>query len=424
MTEKRIKQPKVRFRGFVNDWEQRKIGDFYTFKNGLNKEKEFFGKGTPIVNFIDVFHKRGIYFENLKGLVQLTDKEINNFRVQRGDIFFTRTSETIEEIGYPSVMLDEPKDTVFSGFVLRGRAIGKDPLTLLFKRYVFFTKAFRQEMEKKSSMTTRALTSGTALKEMYFNFPTAKVEQDKIGDFFVQLDHLITLHQNEVENLKVFKKTMLSKMFPKNGETTPKIRFKGFTDVWKQRKLGEVCPIFLDGDWIESKDQSDSGVRLIQTGNIGVGTYLNKLDKSKWVSEDTFDRLHCEEVFPGDILISRLPDPAGRACIIPETGQKMITAVDVTIARTSEECDSPFLLQYLCSEQYFRDVNNALAGSTRQRISRGNLEALNISIPSNLEEQKKIGKFFRSLDHLITLHQRELDNLGTVKNTMLSKMFV
>ena len=82
--------------------------------------------------------------------------------------------------------------------------------------------------------------------------------------------------------------------------------------------MGDICPTFLDGDWIESKDQSDSGVRLIQTGNIGVGAYIEKEDRAKWVSEDTFNRLHCEEVFAGDILISRLPESAGRACIVPD----------------------------------------------------------------------------------------------------------
>jgi len=167
----------------------------------LNKGKEFFGKGTPIVNFTDVFHNRGLEEKQLRGKVMLEDSEIKNYEVRQGDIFFTRTSETIDEIGYPSVMLNVPKDTVFSGFVLRGRAIEDDPMTNIFKRYVFFTRAFRNEMIKKSSMTTRALTSGTAIKEMYFNFPTSNDEQTQIGNFFKSLDNLITLHQRE---LRVF----------------------------------------------------------------------------------------------------------------------------------------------------------------------------------------------------------------------------
>ena len=205
--------PEVRFAGFTEAWEQRKVGEYYDFKNGLNKGKEYFGIGTPIVNFTDVFHLRGIYEKDLKGKVSLTRAEIANFQVKMGDIFFTRTSETIDEIGFPSVMLDEPKDTVFSGFVLRGRALQDDPLTLQFKRYVFFTDAFRKEMVKKSSITTRALTSGTAIKNMEFVFPKNKKEQEFIGNFFRHLDRLITLHQRKVALLQNIKKACLEKMF-------------------------------------------------------------------------------------------------------------------------------------------------------------------------------------------------------------------
>lgn len=175
--------PELRFKGFKKEWDFCSVGDFYYFKNGLNKGKEFFGFGTPIVNFTDVFNNRGLTSDILKGRVSLSKKEISSFEVKKGDIFFTRTSETLEEIGYPSVMLDESNDTVFSGFVLRGRAINEDPLSDLFKKYVFFTNDFRKEMIRKSSMTTRALTSGTSIKKMEFYFPENKMEQEKIGIF-------------------------------------------------------------------------------------------------------------------------------------------------------------------------------------------------------------------------------------------------
>ena len=187
----------------------------------------------------------------------------------------------------------------------------------------------------------------------------------------------------------------------------PAIRFKGFSDAWEQRKLASLCEKFTDGDWIESKDQSDFGVRLVQTGNVGVAEYLDKTNNKKWISEDTFDRLHCEEVLPGDILISRLPEPAGRACIVPLLGTKMITAVDCTIVRTAPDMSNKFLVQYLSSQAYFDDVNTCLAGGTRQRISRGNLANFNVPIPVKKSEQDAIGMFFGYLDNLITLHQRQ-----------------
>ena len=197
---------------FAISWEQRKFGDYYEFKNGLNKGKEFFGEGTPIVNFTDVFHNRGIFLEMLSGKVRLELSEIKNYEVKKGDIFFTRTSETIEEIGYPSVMLGEPENTVFSGFVLRGRCFLKDdPLDNLFKKYLFFTDVFRTEMLRKSSMTTRALTSGTAIKNMEFLHPLSKEEQHRIGELLTKLDHLITLHQRKQCILYIMKKLLCGK---------------------------------------------------------------------------------------------------------------------------------------------------------------------------------------------------------------------
>ena len=148
-------------------------------------------------------------------------------------------------------------------------------------------------------------------------------------------------------------------------------------------------------------------MRLVQTGNVGVAEYLDKPNNKKWISEDTFDRLHCEEVLPGDILISRLPEPAGRACILPLLGAKMITAVDCTIVRTAPDMSNKFLVQYLSSQAYFDDVNICLAGGTRQRISRGNLANFDVPIPVKKSEQDAIGMFFGYLDNLITLHQRQ-----------------
>ena len=220
-------------------------------------------------------------------------------------------------------------------------------------------------------------------------------EQRKIGELLTCLDNLITLHQRKCALLFSPFQAFISMMFITS------------TFSWEQRKLASLCEKFTDGDWIESKDQSDFGVRLVQTGNVGVAEYLDKPNNKKWISEDTFDRLHCEEVLPGDILISRLPEPAGRACIVPLLGTKMITAVDCTIVRTAPDMSNKFLVQYLSSQAYFDDVNTCLAGGTRQRISRGNLANFNVPIPVKKSEQDAIGMFFGYLDNLITLHQRK-----------------
>ena len=208
-----------------------------------------------------------------------------------------------------------------------------------------------------------------------------------------------------------------------DGMNKPAIRFAGFTDAWEQRKLVNLCEKFTDGDWIEAKDQSNSGVRLIQTGNVGLGEYIDKPTNKKWISEETFERLNCEEVFAGDILISRLPEPAGRACIVQNLGTKMITAVDCTIFRTATEINSKYLLQYLSSQSYFDEVNTCLAGGTRQRISRSNLAAFDIPMPAKYKEQKAIGEFLCGMDNLITLHQREQITDNIIKNSLKKRIF-
>lgn len=234
------------------------------------------------------------------------------------------------------------------------------------------------------------------LAEIEVAAPSDESEAQKIGTIFRSIDNLITLHQRQPFLQSPPDISLIVQLTP-----------PFYTFSWEQRKLASLCEKFTDGDWIESKDQSDFGVRLVQTGNVGVAEYLDKPNNKKWISEDTFDRLHCEEVLPCDILISRLPEPAGRACIVPLLGTKMITAVDCTIVRTAPDMSNKFLVQYLSSQAYFDDVNTCLAGGTRQRISRGNLANFNVPIPVKKSEQDAIGMFFGYLDNLITLHQRQ-----------------
>ena len=258
------------------------------------------------------------------------------------------------------------------------------------------TEELKRYGELVGAGSTFVEVSGKQMAVMELMMPPTMREQQTIGGFFQQLDHLITLHQRQPFLQSPPDISLIVQLTP-----------PFYTFSWEQRKLASLCEKFTDGDWIESKDQSDFGVRLVQTGNVGVAEYLDKTNNKKWISEDTFDRLHCEEVLPGDILISRLPEPAGRACIVPLLGTKMITAVDCTIVRTAPDMSNKFLVQYLSSQAYFDDVNTCLAGGTRQRISRGNLANFNVPIPVKKSEQDAIGMFFGYLDNLITLHQRQ-----------------
>lgn len=152
--------------------------------------------------------------------------------------------------------------------------------------------------------------------------------------------------------------------------------------------LSTLCNVFIDGDWIESKDQSDVGIRLIQTGNIGDGYFRDKDDKARYISEQTFEHLKCTEVFPNDILISRLPDPIGRACVIPDGIGKSITAVDCTIVRLSDKILPEFFVAYTKTPMYQRQINEVATGTTRRRVSRANLGNIKITCPS-LDKQQQ-----------------------------------
>ena len=142
--------PSLRFPGFVGEWCKTTIGQNFEFKNGLNKEKEFFGHGTPIINFVDVYHLTAIHKKQVNGYVELSNKEMANFSVRKGDVFFTRTSETINDIGMSATLVEDIENCVFSGFVLRARPVNKK-LDNLYKSYCFSIEPVRKEIVTKSS---------------------------------------------------------------------------------------------------------------------------------------------------------------------------------------------------------------------------------------------------------------------------------
>ena len=152
--------------------------------------------------------------------------------------------------------------------------------------------------------------------------------------------------------------------------------------------LSSLCDTFIDGDWIEAKDQSGSGIRLIQTGNVGVGTFKDKGDRARYISEETFNRLNCTEVVEGDILISRLPEPVGRACIIPAGLGKSITAVDCTIIRLNDKVLPKFFVAFTNTPDYAMQIKKVLSGTTRLRVSRANLGKIQVPLPSIDKQQQ------------------------------------
>ena len=242
--------------------------------------------------------------------------------------------------------------------------------------------------------------------------PQDIAEQRKIANFMIALERRIVAQQSLVDNLKKYKRGLLRKVFAK------------LSDSCEKRNLKEVSVLFADGDWIESKDQASDGIRLIQTGNVGFGVYIDKAQNAKYISETTFRRLNCLEIYDDDILISRLPEPAGRACLLPKSTERRITAVDCTVIRTdSSVMDRNYLLQFLCSEQYLKTVNSFLAGGTRQRISRKNLEGIEVPHPS-IDEQRYFGSFLCKVDARISNEEQRLRSLSRLRCFMMQLLFI
>ena len=259
--------------------------------------------------------------------------------------------------------------------------------------------------------TSQVVLSFEALKAAKFDLP-CKDEQDKIAAFFECLNTRIENQRTLVAALKKYKRGLLRKVFAK------------LSDSCEKRNLKEVSVLFADGDWIESKDQASDGIRLIQTGNVGFGVYIDKAQNAKYISETTFRRLNCLEIYDDDILISRLPEPAGRACLLPKSTERRITAVDCTVIRTdSSVMDRNYLLQFLCSEQYLKTVNSFLAGGTRQRISRKNLEGIEVPHPS-IDEQRYFGSFLCKVDARISNEEQRLRSLSRLRCFMMQQLFI
>ena len=387
--------PELRFPGFEDEWEESIIGNYFEFKNGLNKEKKYFGKGTPIVNFKDVFNNRTLTVENIKGKVEVSDTEKKLFEVRKGDLFFTRTSEVITEIGIPSVMSEEIKDCVFSGFVLRAREFNENVFAIDFKKYVFTTYQFRKEMIKKSSMTTRALTSGTAIKSMYFKFPTFS-EQQKIGTFFSKLDQQIELEERKLELLEQQKKGYMQKIF------SQELRFRdedgNYYPEWESKKLKDIANVYQPQNLSQNNFQKKGYPVYGANGVIG---YYKDFNHSNM-----------------EIAVACRGNTCGRVNL---TEPKSWITSNAMVVNIIDKMEIEFYFLY----QYLRIINysNVISGSGQPQITRKNMNSVELLVPNYIEQQK-IGNLFRRFDDFIEKQSDKVELLKERKKGFLQKMFV
>ena len=220
------------------------------------------------------------------------------------------------------------------------------------------------------------------LKDYEFSIPSSMDAQKRLANMMWAAYRLKEAYKRLLSATDEMVKSQFIEMFGKDNASLTTI--------------GECANTFIDGDWIESKDQSESGIRLIQTGNVGNGVFKDKEEKSRFISEETFNRLHCSQIFEGDILVSRLPDPIGRACIVPQI-DKAITAVDCTIIRLKPFIMSEFFIAYTQTTTYQNQIKKATTGTTRRRISRANLAKIKIPLPT-MEQQMEFAAIVRQAD--------------------------
>lgn len=192
---------------------------------------------------------------------------------------------------------------------------------------------------------------------------------------------------------------------------------------WIKLALDETANYFVDGDWIEAEFIGKEGTRIIQTGNIGIGSYLDKKENAKYIDVISFKKLNCKKVFPGDLLICRLADPIGRCCLVPDFQDYYVTAVDVAIYRPKKNTNKVFMMYLLNSKEKLKEMADKAGGSTRQRISRLNLGKISLTIPKDVKEQEKIAEILSITDDAIAKTEQLITKYKSIKQGLMQDLF-
>ena len=403
------KSPQLRFEGFTDDWEQRKLTDITSSYSGLTySPTDVQDKGTFVLRSSNVKNDQLIDADN----VYVNPDIVNSNNVKVGDVIVVVRNGSRSLIGKHAIVTKEMPHTVIGAFMSAFRGENGDYINALLS-----TNNFQKEVHKSLGATINQIT-GKDFSMM--NFQTPKLEeQNKIGSFFKQLDNTIALHQRKLDLLKEQKKGYLQKMFPKNGEKVPELRFAGFADDWEERKLGELA-LVLTGFPFKNEDFVDNGKYLVITnGNIQnesstVDVSLgNRVDD---LSDEIKERYYLNK---NDILVT-MDGTVGRTAKVVDDNLILAQRVARLVANKNTE----FVYQWLNQGSFFNEMTKVSHGGTIKHISLNEISNYSATVPSNNIEQQKIGSFFKQLDDTIALHQRKLDLLKEQKKGFLQKMFV
>ena len=398
----------------VKKWNITTIGDFLNFKNGLNKGKEFFGHGTPIVNYTDVYNHRGLRKSDIKGTVSLSDDEIARYEVKKGDVFFTRTSEIPDEVGLTSVLLDEIDDCVFSGFVLRGRP--KNNMFLPeYCQYCFSTREIREKIILNCTYTTRALTNGTQLSKIALPVPTYK-EQEAIAKVLSDIDSLINSLSRQIDKDKNMKFAYLSHMFPRNGTKVPEIRLPGFKGDWSIRKLSELYITDCSGGTptVTNPSYYNGSIPFLGISDIK-GRWIKRTAKS--ITELGLKNSSATIVDAGSIALAMYAS-VGKVGIM---SVPMATSQAFFNMTFDDVVTRDFIYTRLQRAEVSNEWEPLISTGTQRNLNAQKLRKYELLVPER-EEQKAIADFFQEVDDTIELHVQKLEKYKMIKQGMMEEL--
>ena len=394
MNEKQ--KPSIRFKGFVEDWGVRKIldlGNIVTGSTPPTKDKSNYDGDFLFVSPADIQGNRYV----INTITTLTEKGFNKSRIlKEKSILFVSIGSTIGKVAQ-----------ILEKATTNQQINAIEPYSEYDEDFIF-TLMEKTSGQIKSLAATQAvpIVNKTSFEEVEMKVPLDIVEQTKIGVYFSNLDHLITLHQRKYDKLVNIKQSMLEKMFPRDGENVPEIRFAGFTEDWEERKLGDIVQITM-GQSPDGSTYSDipSEYILVQ-GNADL--------QDGWVFPRIWTTQMTKKADAGDLVMS-VRAPAGA---MGKTAYNVVIGRGVAAIKGNE-----FIYQLLVKmniDGYWKALS---CGSTFESLNSDNIKNAEVLIP-NSAEQDKIGEYFKGLDNLITLHQSKLEKLQNIKKSMLEKMFV
>lgn len=403
--------PNIRFKGFDEDWEQRKLIDYLDVSKEKNKS-EIYGKG-------DVLSVSGEY-----GIVNQIEFQGRSFAgasvtnygiVENGDIVYTKSP--LKSNPYGIIKTNKGKSGIVSTLyaVYKAKKITDTNFVQTYFELDARMNSYMHPLVNKGAKNDMKVTDENALKGAVI-FPKLE-EQNKIAEYFAKLDCLITLHQRKCQETKKLKEYMLQKMFPPKGEKIPEIRFAGFTGDWEQRKLGEVAKIISGGTPSTKIDEYwDGDIDWYAPAEIGEQIYLNSSQRK--ITRLGLEKSSAKMLPIGTVLFTSRAGIGKSAILLREgcTNQGF-----QSIVPKKEKLDSYFI--FTRSEELKRYGETVGAGSTFVEVSGKQMANMNLMMPKTILEQQVIGKCFCKIDHLITLHQCKVRELTELKNYMLQNMF-